>query len=989
MRIHLKVFAILICLVAAIIMLTVMTSVFFARSGVEETVISQIGVIGRLGEQLVTAQFDMFRYQTDTMGEHLSHADSAALPFMLDQELRNYPAFSGAAVYRRGVVVARAGKSPPPAALSREECMRAASQGRRYITTSTFASDGELAFYYCAPINSRLSLAMTVPGLFFSDLLDDFPIWDTGSLYILDSDGTVLANSRKRLVLTRYNSTVDPSDSRDVVTSGEHTRKMIKGGSGAGSYYLEGKMRLAVWLPVNGNDRGWVFGVSAPLVESPLGHLYRGFLLMGLTFLCFGVGAAFFSSAFIGRQFDLINRQNEHLAEMNEIAEAASESKTAFLANMSHEMRTPLNAIVGFSELMLNGTTAPEDQEANLRKIRTAGVTILGIVNDILDISKIESGKFEMVPVEYDVASVINDTVTVNMIRIGEKDIQFKLVIDPLMPARLKGDELRIKQICNNFLSNAFKYTRRGTVELKVSSTVNGDDVWLMISVSDTGIGIKREDITKLFSAYNQVDTKSNRLIEGTGLGLSIAKKMAQLMGGTIDVESEYGVGTTFTATVRQSYVSDDVMGEEERKALESFRFEEKRSAMGNRLALRPLPYARVLIVDDVQTNLDVARGMLKPYGMKIECVTSGAQAVSLIRKAKTRYDAIFMDHMMPEMDGIEAVRIIRQEIGTDYAREIPVIALTANAIIGNEEMFLANGFQAYLAKPIDMGAVDRVLQKWVRNRDKELLYASEEAAKAEAAAGAATVGGAVASPPASAGGATARSSQAAAGGFGMPGTGAAGPEGAGAPPLGQGGGASPAADPAVGPELGRVDGLDIEEGISRFGGDFDTYRDTLKSYAANTRALLDLVSSPDEGSLKDYMIRVHGIKSSSFGICAAPLGKAAQELEAAAKAGDMAFIAVRNPPFLEAAFKLIDELKGFLGGTAAGGRPSADAPDPELIRRMVGCCRAFDMDGVDRAVEELGKNDYANEPGLVDWLRERIEAMELDEIVERFSDAG
>ncbi|MDR1036581.1 MAG: response regulator [Deltaproteobacteria bacterium] len=1044
MRIHVKVFAILVCLVALIILLTVMTSVFFARSGVEETVISQIGVISRLGERLVSDQFDQFRAHTDTMGEHLGHADSAAVPFVLDQELRMYPEFSGAAAFRRGVVVARSGKNPPPASLARDECMRAAASGRRYITTTTFTPGGDLVFYYCTRVNSRLSLAVTIPGLYFSDLLDDFTIWESGSLYILDGEGTVVANMRKGMVLHRYNSTIDPTDSRDVVSSGEHTRRMIKGGSGAGSYYLEGKMRLGVWLPITGNDRGWVFGVSAVLTESPLGHLYRGFILMGITFLGFGVGAAFFSSSFIGRQFDLINRQNEHLAEMNEIAEAASDSKTAFLANMSHEMRTPLNAIVGFSELMLNGTTLPEEREGNMRKIHTAGVTLLGIVNDILDISKIESGKFEMVPVEYDVASVINDTVTVNMIRIGEKDIRFKLSIDPHMPARLRGDELRIKQICNNFLSNAFKYTRQGTVELSVSAAVNGDEVWLMISVRDSGIGIKREDIAKLFSAYNQVDTKSNRLIEGTGLGLSIAKKMAQLMGGTIDVESEYGVGSTFTATVRQAWVSEDVMSEEERKALEGFRFTAKRAAMGSRLALRPLPYARVLIVDDVQTNLDVARGMLKPYGMKIDCVTSGAKSVSLIRKAAIRYDAVFMDHMMPEMDGMEAVRIIREEIGTDYARQIPIIALTANAIIGNEEMFLANGFQAYLAKPIDMEAVDRVLQKWVRDKAREAEY---EAAKAEEEKAAGCRGatcdyfppgsdghgtreagdaGRQAGPPASA---PARE----AGAAGMPGAGAAGPAGAGAPSPGQGGGAAPAAVPAhgrgtgaasgqsfwLGPdqgafaasgpascpdhgsgpareaappqgaELGRVDGLDIETGIGRFGGDFDIYRDTLKSYANNTLGLLDLMESPDPGNLKDYMIRVHGIKSSSYGICAPDLGKAAQELEAAAKSGDLAYIGANNPPFLASARKFITELRAFLGDTGPAGPPLADAPDPDLIRRMVGACRAFDMDGVDRAVEELSHHDYATEPGLVDWIRERVDMMELDQIVERFGDAG
>ncbi|MDR2611293.1 MAG: response regulator [Deltaproteobacteria bacterium] len=736
MKIHLKVFGILVSIVTAIIMLTVTTSVYFARSGVEETVVSQISVIAKLGERLVSSKLADFASQSRAMSEHLAAAENAAVPFMLGAELRARPHFLGGAVFHRGVILARAGQEPPPASLAREDCVRSTNLGRNFITSSTFTPGGDLVFYYCAPVDTRTTLALTIPGLYFSDLLREFPIWNTGSLYILDGEGTVIANVRSRLALTRYNATADTSGTREAVTTGEHFRKMIKGGSGVGSYFVDGERRLAVWEPVSGTDRGWVLGVSAPLSESPLGHLYRWILLIGLMFLVFGVGAAFFVSYFIGRQFELINRQNAHLAEMNELASAASASKTTFLANMSHEMRTPLNAIVGFSELMLNGTAEPEEREDNLRKIHTAGVTLLGIVNDILDISKIESGKFEMVPVEYDLASLINDTVTVNMIRIGEKDIRFLLSIDPLIPARLRGDELRIKQICNNFLSNAFKYTREGTVELKVSSTVNGDEVWLMISVTDSGIGIRSEDLPKLFSAYNQVDTKSNRLIEGTGLGLSIAKRMAQLMGGTIDVESEYGKGSTFTATVRQAWVSDDIMRDDERQALEQFTFGIKRSAMGNRLAVRPLPYARVLIVDDVQTNLDVARGMLKPYGMHIDCVTSGSKAVAQIRKGTPVYDAVFMDHMMPGMDGIEAVRVIREEIGTDYARDVPIIALTANAIIGNEEMFLASGFQAYLAKPIDMGAMDRVLQTWVRNKDKEAELAATEAAAGEGEAG-------------------------------------------------------------------------------------------------------------------------------------------------------------------------------------------------------------------------------------------------------------
>ncbi|MDR3154889.1 MAG: response regulator [Deltaproteobacteria bacterium] len=1008
-KMHLKIFGILACLVIAIIALTVMAGFFFVRSGVERTAKSQIAIIGKIGERLVSDRFELFRSQADGLAELLADAPPERLDGLLGQELNKLPGFTGVAIFKGGEALARAGENPPPESLAREECTRAAASGRRYVTTTVPGPEGALVFYYCSPASGRSTLAFTLPGMFFSDLLREFPVWKTGSLYVLDQDGTVIANVRERLVLERYNAAHDLTYSKEAVTSGEHTRRMIRGGEGTGSYYLEGKLRVAAWRPVTGNDRGWVFGASAPLVESPTGQIYRGLFMMSLVFLCFGIAAAFFTSRVITRQFDLINRQNAHLEEANAAAAAASETKTVFLANMSHEMRTPLNAIVGFSELMLNGIAAPEETEDNLRRIRSAGVTLLGIVNDILDISKIESGKFEMVPVEYDVASVINDTVAVNMIRIGEKDITFKLSIDPCLPARLMGDELRIKQICNNFLSNAFKYTRQGTVELGVSCTVNGEEVWLMLSVRDTGVGIRREDVAKLFSAYNQVDTKSNRLIEGTGLGLSIALRMAQMMGGTIDVESEYGKGSVFTATVRQGWVTDETLAAEERAALESFKYNDKHSAAGHRLAVRPLPYARVLIVDDVQTNLDVARGMLRPYRMRIDCVTSGARAVSLIRNAEAKYDAVFMDHMMPGMDGIEATRIIREEIGTDYARNVPIIAFTANALIGNDELFLSRGFQAYLSKPIDMAAMGRVLQKYVRNKGKEQKLALGEALEASAGGGG-PAGGAGPVKPGEAArrqpGNGAEAPEAPSEDAAAPAAAAEGAEGAEAPPrpaglAGRGnGGPTAAPGPAPAPsqaagaqagpglELGRVDGLDIEAGITRFGGDFGIYRDTLRSFAVNTKELLGQIREPDKSGLKDYLIRVHGIKSSAYGVCAAPLGKAAEDLEAAARQGDLAFIAARNPPFLAQAGKLTAELEAFLGESAAanGERERAEAPDPELVRRMVGACRAWDMDGVDRAVEELGRRVYESEPGLVDWVKERVEHMELDKIVERFA---
>ena len=406
--------------------------------------------------------------------------------------------------------------------------------------------------------------------------------------------------------------------------------------------------------------------------------------------------------------------------KMEEEALAASRSKTSFLANMSHEMRTPMNVVVGLTDLMLEEDDPSINLKENLRKISTAGNTLLGLINDVLDISKIEAGKLELTPVEYDVPSFVNDIITINMVRIGKKPITFILDISEDMPCRLYGDDLRLKQIINNLLSNAFKYTQKGTVTLGVSCEYSGGkDLWMLIYVSDTGIGIRQEDIEKLFTDYNQVDVQANRKIEGTGLGLSITKQLTELMGGEINFASEYGKGSTFRLRIRQGFISDERIGSETSENLRSFHYADKQKHTSKKLNRADLSYASVLVVDDMQTNLDVAAGMLKKYKMRVDCVTSGEEAIDLISGGEPAYDAVFMDHMMPGMDGVEAAEKIRA-IGTKYAMTIPIIALTANAIAGNEQMFIDNDFQAFLAKPINMMKLDSIVQRWVRDKSRE-----------------------------------------------------------------------------------------------------------------------------------------------------------------------------------------------------------------------------------------------------------------------------
>jgi signal transduction histidine kinase len=436
------------------------------------------------------------------------------------------------------------------------------------------------------------------------------------------------------------------------------------------------------------------------------------------------IGATALSLAVLGLILFLFFRTHNEgkrlvtlVAERTKEVSFASEAKSRFVANMNHEMRTPMNAIVGLTDLMLEEDDIPGVVKEMLKKISVAANTLMNLISDVLDISKIEAGKLDLMPVKYDVASLVNDIITLNMIRIENRPVVFKLDINEDMPAMFFGDDLRIKQILNNLLSNALKYTKKGTVTLGVGFERDDicpeENVLAFFYISDTGIGIRAEDIQKLFTDFNQVDAHANREIEGTGLGLSITKKFVELMGGEITVESEYGKGSIFRIRIRQGFVTDKTIGAETAEKLRSFRYSDKRKLAHEKLVRPDLRYARVLVVDDFPTNLDVAAGMLHKYKMQVDCVTNGRDAVELITAGEPVYNAVFMDHMMPGMDGMETTQAIRA-LGTAYAGNIPIIALTANAVAGNEQFFLNNGFNAFLPKPFNVMSLDSVVQQWI-----------------------------------------------------------------------------------------------------------------------------------------------------------------------------------------------------------------------------------------------------------------------------------
>jgi len=414
----------------------------------------------------------------------------------------------------------------------------------------------------------------------------------------------------------------------------------------------------------------------------------------------------------VGSSYDVTEllKLHQELESAVKAAEAANRSKSSFLARMSHEIRTPLNAVLGISEIQLQNEILTQDIKEAFARIFNSGNLLLSIINDILDMSKIEAGKMELFQAEYDVSSMINDTVFLNMIKYENKPIEFTLNVDEEVPAALFGDELRIKQILNNLLSNAFKYTDEGEVELAVKAEYSPDLVTLVFSVRDTGQGMTREQLGRLFEEYSRFNPETNKATEGTGLGMGITRNLVQLMNGEIFAESEHGKGSLFTVLLPQGKTGAGPLGREAVEKLRQFRLNYETKTKNIHIVREPIPFGKVLVVDDMDMNLYVTKGLLSLYGLQVDTALSGYEALEKIKCGD--YNLVLMDHMMPGMDGIETTREIRK-LGPEYEK-LPIVALTANAVSGVREMFLDAGFNDFLSKPIPTQELDEIIKEWL-----------------------------------------------------------------------------------------------------------------------------------------------------------------------------------------------------------------------------------------------------------------------------------
>ena len=401
-----------------------------------------------------------------------------------------------------------------------------------------------------------------------------------------------------------------------------------------------------------------------------------------------------------------------HERELVEISNANSQAKSTFLATMSHEIRTPMNAILGLTEIELQKPELDSDIKESLEKIYVSGEMLVAIINDILDLSKIESGKMEIVSEKCEIASIVGDVAMLNLLRIEDKPISFAIDVGETVPAYIFCDELRLKQILNNVLSNSFKYTQKGSVTLQVDAQpIKGSEELslLHITVGDTGQGMTPEQVENLFNAYSRFNLEENLFTEGTGLGMSITANLIELMSGSISVNSRPGEGTTINISIPLKIAGSELVGKETTESLSKFQLKGAQARRA-KLTREPMPYGRILVVDDVDMNIYVAKGLLAPYLLQVDTASSGFEAIDKVA-AGQEYDIIFMDHMMPHMDGIKTTERLR-EMG--YSK--PIIALTANALVGQSNMFMQNGFNDFISKPIDIRELNRLVNRYVRD---------------------------------------------------------------------------------------------------------------------------------------------------------------------------------------------------------------------------------------------------------------------------------
>ena len=611
-----------------------------------------------------------------------------------------------------------------------------------------------------------------------------------------------------------------------------------------------------------------------------------------------------------------IIEQNHLMKRLVLQTEDANRAKTNFVSNMSHEIRTPMNSIVGITEILLRSRHSPKEQEY-LLNIQSSGRVLLTIINDVLDCSKMEAGKMQLFDEPYDTCSLFHDLRISMENRIGHSGLELIYDIDQDIPCKLKGDMGRIRQVIINLVNNAIKYTEKGSVRFSVHvRQKNTDKVMLYYEVADTGIGIRKEDQKILFDAFQRVEMDRNRYVEGTGLGLTISQNLVNMMGGVIEVESEYGKGSRFFFTIEQTIIDPTPV------SAVNYNGQKDNVTEKEAECLFIAPEAHILLVDDNELNLVVAKELLKPLRMQIDAAENGLQAVKMVRGSQ--YDLVLMDHMMPVMDGIEAAKAIRA-LPEDKYQKLPIIALTANAMVDARKEFLNAGMNGFVAKPIDFARICNQLKLWL---PKDLVrdVPKEEAKKLLA---------------------------------------------------------DDLSDREIQPEDPQM-GFSFEEGVKHCGSKAALMKTIRIFYRTIDSKANKIEQCLKEGLISDYVIEIHALKSSALLIGAVPLSEAAKELEDYGKQGKTEVLEEKTPDVLTLYRDLKNILRPYAEKEEDAKKEFSDGEWITALQQIHQCIEQFDLDGVDQIMEQL--EEYQVPECIresMDQLRVYVADVSLEEIME------
>ena len=611
-----------------------------------------------------------------------------------------------------------------------------------------------------------------------------------------------------------------------------------------------------------------------------------------------------------------IIEQNHLMKRLVLQTEDANRAKTNFVSNMSHEIRTPMNSIVGITEILLRSRHSPKEQEY-LLNIQSSGRVLLTIINDVLDCSKMEAGKMQLFDEPYDTCSLFHDLRISMENRIGHSGLELIYDIDQDIPCKLKGDMGRIRQVIINLVNNAIKYTEKGSVRFSVHvRQKNTDKVMLYYEVADSGIGIRKEDQKILFDAFQRVEMDRNRYVEGTGLGLTISQNLVNMMGGVIEVESEYGKGSRFFFTIEQTIIDPTPV------SAVNYNGQKDNVTEKEAECLFIAPEAHILLVDDNELNLVVAKELLKPLRMQMDTAENGLQAVKMVRGSQ--YDLVLMDHMMPVMDGIEAAKAIRA-LPEDKYQKLPIIALTANAMVDARKEFLNAGMNGFVAKPIDFARICNQLKLWL---PKDLVrdVPKEEAKKLLA---------------------------------------------------------DDLSDREIQPEDPQM-GFSFEEGVKHCGSKAALMKTIRIFYRTIDSKANKIEQCLKEGLISDYVIEVHALKSSALLIGAVPLSEAAKELEDYGKQGKTEVLEEKTPDVLTMYRDLKNILRPYAEKEEDAKKEFSDGEWITALQQIHQCIEQFDLDGVDQIMEQL--EEYQVPECIresMDQLRVYVADVSMEEIME------